>query len=75
MIQQIKKTIPTFTLLAFLVAVVLPASAFAKDLKPLVERLGFPADAKVLIINGDDYGMNHATNKSTASALKSGGRA
>jgi len=73
MIHQVKKTIPTFTLLTFLVTVAFPASAFAKDSEPLVERLGFPPNAKVLIINGDDYGMNHATNKSTASALKSGG--
>ncbi len=39
----------------------------------LVERLGFAKDAKVLIINGDDFGMNHATNDGTIKALKSGG--
>lgn len=38
----------------------------------LVERLGFPADAKLLIVNGDDFGMNHATNIGTIDALKSG---
>ena len=40
---------------------------------PLVVQLGFPADARVLIINGDDFGMNHATNEGTIKALKSGG--
>ena len=39
----------------------------------LVERLGFAPDAKVLIINADDFGMNHATNEGTIKALKSGG--
>lgn len=39
----------------------------------LVERLGFPPNTKVLIINGDDFGMNHATNESTEAALKCGG--
>jgi predicted glycoside hydrolase/deacetylase ChbG (UPF0249 family) len=45
----------------------------AQDAKPsLVERLGFPKDAKVLIINADDFGMNHATNRATQRALASG---
>ena len=39
----------------------------------LVTRLGFTPDARVLIINGDDFGMNHATNEGTIKALKSGG--
>lgn len=53
---------------------VLASVAVAQEAKPsLVERLGFPKDAKVLIINGDDFGMNHATNESTGAALKAGG--
>ncbi len=39
----------------------------------LVERLGFAPDAQVLIINADDFGMNHASNEGTVKALKSGG--
>jgi chitin disaccharide deacetylase len=39
----------------------------------LVERLGFPANTKVVIINGDDFGMNHATNEGTELALRTGG--
>lgn len=39
----------------------------------LVERLGFAPDAKVLIINADDFGMNHATNEGTIKAFRSGG--
>lgn len=39
----------------------------------LVERLGFPPDTKVLIINADDFGMNHSTNMATFRALRVGG--
>ena len=39
----------------------------------LVERLGFPADAKVLIINADDFGMNHTGTMATVGAMKTGG--
>lgn len=40
--------------------------------KSLVERLGFPPNARVLIINADDFGMNHSCNEGTAKALKAG---
>lgn len=57
-----------------LAAVMLAAGwAGAQDKPSLVERLGFAKDARVLIINGDDFGMNHATNVGTLKALKSGG--
>jgi len=55
-------------------ALIAPVCAAQDAPKPsLVERLGFAKDAKVLIINGDDFGMNHATNDGTIKALKSGG--
>jgi chitin disaccharide deacetylase len=38
----------------------------------LVERLGFPAKTRVLIINADDFGMNHSSNEGTYKALKAG---
>jgi hypothetical protein len=58
-----------------LLTLVLAAAAAAQDAaKPsLVERLGFPPDAKLLIINGDDFGMNHTTNEATGQALRVGG--
>jgi hypothetical protein len=46
--------------------------AGAEEKASLVERLGFHKDARVLIINGDDFGMNHATNMGTVKALKAG---
>lgn len=50
-----------------------PAPASAAPLKPLVERLGFAPGTKVVILNGDDTGMNHATNVATFAAMKAGG--
>jgi len=41
--------------------------------KSLVERLGFAPDARVVILNADDFGMNHATNVGTKKTLRAGG--
>ncbi len=49
------------------------AHAEAPKLPPLVERLGFPAGTKVVILNADDFGMNHATNQGTLKAMAAGG--
>ena len=39
---------------------------------PLNIRLGYPADAKLLIINGDDCGMCHTANLATIECLEKG---
>jgi len=39
----------------------------------LTERLGFAPDARVLIINADDFGMCHSANVGTIRAFTSGG--
>ncbi len=36
------------------------------------ERLGYPSDARLLIINGDDLGMCHAANVATIAGLRDG---
>jgi hypothetical protein len=38
----------------------------------LVERLGFPADTRYLIVNGDDLGMCHSVNEGIFDALRDG---
>jgi predicted glycoside hydrolase/deacetylase ChbG (UPF0249 family) len=35
-------------------------------------RLGYPADARLLIINADDFGMCHAANAATIQAMRHG---
>ncbi|HDP35401.1 MAG TPA: ChbG/HpnK family deacetylase [Candidatus Hydrogenedentes bacterium] len=56
-----------------LIVMLLLVADFAGAEKPsLVQRLGFPEDAQVLIINADDFGMNHATNAGTERVLKAG---
>ena len=38
--------------------------------KTVQERLGYPADARLLIIHSDDLGMNHSVNQATFEALE-----
>ena len=51
----------------FLLAPMLPAQT-----RTIAERLGFPADAKLLIIHGDDLGVAHSVNAATFDALDRG---
>lgn len=38
----------------------------------VAERLGYPADARLLILHADDVGMTHSTNVATLHALETG---
>src|SRR4051794_15806650 len=42
------------------------------DTRQTNERLGYPADARLLIINADDFGMCHAINAATLRAFQEG---
>ena len=46
--------------------------ANAAPARSLVERLGFPAGTRAVIINGDDTGMCHAANTATFDSLLNG---
>ncbi|HYL99969.1 MAG TPA: polysaccharide deacetylase family protein [Blastocatellia bacterium] len=49
------------------------ATAFGQpDQKTLAERLGYPKDAKLLIIHADDLGVAHSVNAASIKALDSG---
>src|SRR5437870_9998670 len=48
-------------------------NAHAQDAsKTLAERLGFPRDAKLLIVHADDVGVTHSVNAATIKALDTG---
>ncbi|MDX6384834.1 MAG: hypothetical protein QOK48_2407, partial [Blastocatellia bacterium] len=39
--------------------------------KTLAERLGYPRDAKLLIVHADDLGVAHSVNSASTTALES----
>jgi hypothetical protein len=60
--------------LLFVAATAAPAGAQSTAAPPrtLVERLGYPKGAKVLLVNADDAGLMHAENLGTESVLNAG---
>ena len=49
------------------------SSSFAQaPAKTLQEKLGYPRDAKLLIVHGDDVGVTHSVNAASIHALESG---
>ncbi|MEB2783453.1 polysaccharide deacetylase family protein [Algoriphagus persicinus] len=52
----------------FLLAIV-PTLTFSQN---LAKKIGYPSDAKLLIIHGDDVGVSHSQTKATFDAMKEG---
>lgn len=60
------------TLLLILLACVNGPLRAQTTQKTVQERLGYPASARLLVIHGDDLGMNHSVNRATFEALEKG---
>jgi hypothetical protein len=45
---------------------------FSQDANVLVQRLGYPAGAKLLIIHSDDLAVSHAENQASIAAMETG---
>ncbi|BBM87417.1 Chitooligosaccharide deacetylase [Candidatus Uabimicrobium amorphum] len=57
----------------YLCLIVCCAVLFAQEKpKTLAEALGYDSDAKIVILNADDYGMCHAENLGTQKVLEAG---
>ena len=60
------------TLLAIVAALTISAVGPTGQAPTLQERLGHPADARLLIIHADDLGMSHSVNRATFEAFENG---
>ncbi|HEV7389082.1 MAG TPA: polysaccharide deacetylase family protein, partial [Gemmatimonadaceae bacterium] len=60
------------TVLRSLLALLLLAPALPAQTRTIAERLGYPRDAKLLILHADDLGAAHSINAATFDALDKG---
>jgi len=69
--MRIKLDFKFLLALVLFAAAVTPAAAQSRK-KNLAERLGYPPDAKLLIVHADDLGVTHSANAASIKALESG---
>ena len=62
-----------FLLLMLACGLLLTPAAAQEPPKTLQEKLGYPRDAKLLIVHADDLGATHSVNAASIKALESGG--
>ncbi|HWT02138.1 MAG TPA: polysaccharide deacetylase family protein [Pyrinomonadaceae bacterium] len=66
------KRISVAALIVFVVSSLAPGQTSPAPAKALNERLGYPSDAKLLIVHADDLGMAHSVNAASVKALETG---
>lgn len=60
------------TVIILAILTLLATADCQKTPRTLAERLGYPRDAKLLIVHADDFGMTHSVNSATIKALQMG---
>ena len=65
-----KKSIVILLLSLFAFAAPSQSQAQNPPLKSVAERLGYPANSRLLVIHADDFGMSHSVNRAIIEALE-----
>ncbi len=60
----------TLRKISLLLLIIVPAILSAQQQKNTAELLGYPSDAKLLIIHADDLGLSHSTNMAVIRAFE-----